>query len=621
MSKYIYSSIKLEGDDFKGYVDSVSGDTIEGVHECSKVNIFVGANNSGKSRFLRSLLKIQDPKFQSKNPNTVYFLRLVNEISIALNSLKEKGNGKGILEFITNKHGSFAEKNFAVVKFDYYDFSANFNDVRDLLRAISEGLQITHISRTRGGGIHSALSLSDDLNKFYREHKSEIDYILSFEIERSEFKRTYVPILRSLNKVDDIQVREREELNDYFKHRTKKVYSIPDEVLVFTGQSIYFDVRDMLLGNHEERRKIAEYEAFLSTELFQGRPVSLIPKVDSDVLNVKIGDDPDRAIYDLGDGIQSLIILTFQMFLIDRGLFFIEEPEINMHPGMQRKFLEVILNKDGVLAKKSHQYFFTTHSNHFLDLTLDFDDISVYKFANSKRGANKTIEQVSSGDERVLQELGVKNSSVFLTNATIWVEGITDRLYIKKFLDLYQKHSADRPVIFEDVDYSFVEYGGSNITHWSFLDRSATHPTICVDRLCAKSMLIADHDGKNKLARHSELKKTLGTRYKKLSCREIENMLSLKTLEKVIKKYPSDAGFVMPILHGKYPHKDIQIGRFIDKKLKPKNNYEGASGSLVSTKKLDFCEKAIEDMEYSEMTSLAMRLAQKIYTFILEQRN
>ena len=62
----------------------------------------------------------------------------------------------------------------------------------------------------------------------------------------------------------------------------------------------------------------------------------------------------------------------------ENAVFLIEEPEINLHPGYQRKLINIlqleIFNK--------HQYFITTHSNHLIDSCFDYDNISIYKFIN-----------------------------------------------------------------------------------------------------------------------------------------------------------------------------------------------------------------------------------------------
>ena len=43
-----------------------------------------------------------------------------------------------------------------------------------------------------------------------------------------------------------------------------------------------------------------------------------------------------------------------------------------------------------------------------------------------------------------MDSLGVRNSSVFLANSTIWIEGITDRLYLKKYMEVYQREMFNR---------------------------------------------------------------------------------------------------------------------------------------------------------------------------------
>ena len=94
-----------------------------------------------------------------------------------------------------------------------------------------------------------------------------------------------------------------------------------------------------------------------------------------------------------------------------------------MHPSMQRSFLEVLSKYD------QHQYFITSHSNHFLDMTIDFANISVFHFSKHEDSKPQHhIRPSSPRDRQILLDLGVRNSSVFITNATIWVEGKTERL-------------------------------------------------------------------------------------------------------------------------------------------------------------------------------------------------
>ena len=136
----------------------------------------------------------------------------------------------------------------------------------------------------------------------------------------------------------------------------------------------------------------------------------LIPDEEEKVLYVKIGND-ERAIYDWGDGTQQLIVILYSLYKHkdETGkLFFIEEPEMYLHPGILRKFIEAI-NSD---VFKNHQYFITTHSNIVLDTSADTNiKMSIFKFkkvSDKDDSAKKTflVEQCNNGqlDQDVCEE-------------------------------------------------------------------------------------------------------------------------------------------------------------------------------------------------------------------------
>ena len=151
--------------------------------------------------------------------------------------------------------------------------------------------------------------------------------------------------------------------------------------------------------------------------------------VDKDVVHVKEGDDEDRPIYDLGDGIQSIILLTYKVFMAEEStMFFIEEPEHFLHAGLQRTLIETFAKH------KEHMFFMTTHSNHFLDLAQERDDISIQQVSRVN-GESKVQASLDYGE--LLNELGVRASSVLLANCSIWVEGVTDKLYLRAYLNKY----------------------------------------------------------------------------------------------------------------------------------------------------------------------------------------
>jgi hypothetical protein len=306
-----------------------------------------------------------------------------------------------------------------------------------------------------------------------------------------------------------------------------------------------------------------------------------------------------------------------------------------LHLGYQRILMETFQREEF----KHFQYFITTHSNHFLDITLDSNNISVYTVEQSGSKNKKptfTITNVENADTNVLALIGVQNSSVFLSNCTIWVEGITDRIYLRKYLEIIQK---DKVVQYkEDTHFSFVEYGGNNITHWSFLDSDdPNHKNILVDRLCGKLFLITDNDSTGfkmneqlpanatkKMKRLKQLQDKLGERFYCLAVREIENLLTPNVLKKVILDYEgrngeSDSINFSKLKYDNYKYK--KIGNYIDSNVKYSNKqdltrkYSSDSGTVND--KVNFAKKAVEYInDKNDISVDAIALTEKVLLFI-----
>ncbi len=302
-----------------------------------------------------------------------------------------------------------------------------------------------------------------------------------------------------------------------------------------------------------------------------------------------------------------------------RLLVFCEEPELYLHPSLQRTLLTVLHQFP------DNQYFLTTHSNHFLDLTLDFIDVSVYTFQkgleqvqSDERNARFEIENITNEDNRSLELLGVRNSSVFLSNCTIWVEGITDRRYFRAYLTLYQDSLPTEARRFqEDLHYSFLEYGGANITHFSFLD--ATPDPIVVERLCSKLFLVTDEDNAkgDKAARHDELKEKLKERYYCLECKEVENLLPPHIIKAVVKKYEEKEPEFNEFEQEDY--KQVSLGGFIDGRVLKTTRTRKAAYAKDNTlrDKTDFCRKAVPEMKsFDDLSAEAQDIAKRLYSFI-----
>ena len=286
-----------------------------------------------------------------------------------------------------------------------------------------------------------------------------------------DVKRWYVPILRGMRPplIMASQGEEHGRNKDLYEERTRHDYfkdvtgfkSFIDRCLIFTGLSLFSSLRKRLLARTQaERKTVRDYECFLSDHFFPGQNVTLIPveEGNNDVVHIRIGDKDERPIYDLGDGMQSLIICTYPIITeTEKGsLFFLEEPDLCMHPSLQRTFLEVLKTYH---RKMGHQFFITTHSNHLLDLLEDNELVSIFSFSEiaDRAPAPTGPSQADSGsnpqqskpkpsfrirpsdldDRKTLLELGVRPSATYLANATIWVEGVSDCAYLRAYMEAF----------------------------------------------------------------------------------------------------------------------------------------------------------------------------------------
>lgn len=624
--KYPIESVFLGNEYFENF--DIPEEDGEYLSNLSKINIFIGANNSGKSRFTRTLFEKEDLGYLFRSINT-------KEINCIIEDFKKELSEYHDQKRLDNYGGIQTEFLEKIKPIKFYD--REFHLDKYLIRPLKV---LQNIGGDKDLSMSSPMSsnrgrLGNDLNQIAVKYLTKLDEIVSDNSKEFEFEKIYIPILRGLRTIgikngdfSHEDVYTRRTLKDYFQGDVKF------ESRIYTGLRLYEDTKALLLGSTKDRERIRSFESFLSKNFFNEQTINIIPRQGDDVVHVLIGDR-ERPIYELGDGIQAIIILTYPLFFNQSKEMkvFIEEPEQYLHPGFQRVFLETLIKPEF----NSFQYFITTHSNHFLDITLDIETISVYTFKGNIIDSEQKfiIENVENEDANILELLGVRNASVFLSNCTIWVEGITDRIYIRKYLEVLQKHTNGSKKFKEDTHYSFVEYGGGNITHWSFLnDSDNDHPNIAIERLCGKLFLVTDKDGaglnaggepslkaNKKYERHVELEKNLGERYYCLQSKEIENTLAPHVLENTIREYESiksNAGNLTfkAFEHNKYKNK--AIGKFIESEVNGlKRSYAAESGTIKD--KVNFAKKAVKYIEsFDDLTDDAKALTKRIYKFIQE---
>jgi hypothetical protein len=231
------------------------------------------------------------------------------------------------------------------------------------------------------------------------------------------------------------------------------------------------------------------------------------------------------------------------------------------------------------------------------------------------------INALSSPDIALLNSMGVSNSSVLLANCCIWVEGISDRIYLKRYLELLQEYGpVDRPY-FEDLHYAFLEFGGNQVVHYDFSEEG-NKKSINALKITNKLMLIHDRDH-SKDKRHAWLTKQLGDRYYSLNALETENLLSPEVLKRTLGTFKKNG--VAELAVKEFSHADYlmkPIGEFI------LNVVEGGQLKVISSpgagkqtakllNKAEFARAAILQMySWEDLSEQAQNLALKVLEFI-----
>ena len=415
--------------------------------DLSKINIFVGANNSGKSRFMRSLFYANRTKlnFSVNDESFDYF---INQTKIFKQFIKHPNRAI----YSENEVQAFRNINNYLNEIEYFvESESPFNSL------INIGKNVEKSEIPRGSYWYYC-------DKIFKEYFERIKF--NDDLFKYNFYKIYIPSLRGLVPLIPKEFLQEDNFQedfyaerikrDYFGEKSNILVDVNDFLLsddvetrnaIISGLQFYEYVKNYLLGDFEQRQIIRDYEEYLSETFFDNEKVVLIPKVKDDVLTVKIGNE-EYKIYDLGEGIHSIILITLPLFLYLKKskeintsvLVFIEEPEVGLHPKLQRKLINTLLDE----RFENFQFFFTTHSNHFIDQTMINENVSVYlfdkiNFNNEDISPKFKIKHVNSEYLDVIKKLGVMPSSALMSNCIILVEGVTDMNHFQTYLNMYQK--------------------------------------------------------------------------------------------------------------------------------------------------------------------------------------
>jgi hypothetical protein len=488
------------------------GPDVQRVAPLKKINLFIGKNNCGKSNILR-------------------FLKQHYATALKCEALKltqvDRHNGqkpaKQLMEFGLRIGGNNYE---TLLKLLENRLKENAKDVvRRVLKSktLSQGSEIAWFKYEGEGKKSLSVKMTEDIyteKVLSDQHWYEIWNLLTLQ-ESGDIKAHWIPqTLQALSPVN--LAPPNVDLIPAFREVKKGDPSKWD----LSGMGLIeklFKLQNPGFANLRDKEQFQAINRFLQTVIGNPKANLHIPH-DQECILIDM-DGKNLPLDSWGTGIHEVIIMAAAATVLQNQVLCIEEPEIHLHPLLQKQLLKY-LNE-----KTSNQYFINTHSAHILDTT----DATVFHVTLENGQSRVELAMSDTDKSRICDDLGYRASDLLQANCLIWVEGPSDRIYLNHWI-----HSKALELI-EGLHYSIMFYGGRLLSHLT-ADDPEVDEFISLRRLNRHIAIIIDSDRLRESDDINSTKKRVSGEFNNgpgfawvTEGRLIENYIKSEHLEKAVK--------------------------------------------------------------------------------------
>ena len=530
-----------------------------------KINIFIGKNNSGKSNFLRFLnLLSKHTSDHEKFPSSAYENIHRGSVNTTILTLLFTHEELGLPEKV-----HYNSEDFYITTYLPNPFKADFTLIYEQNKSISLPQLDNEVP-------------VDVLRKIQKQNASIDKEGLINQLKLN----VYHKVLDRLKGFKEVIY-----ISDFrLIQEGNKFESSNSELNGSNIISKMFEMQNPDTGKEKERNKFIKIQNIVR-ELLGIEDLTIEIPHSKDKIILSIHDGIRQSLSSFGTGIHQLIILCSALIIYNNKIICIEEPEIHLHPELQRKFL------DFLIRETENIYFITTHSNTFLNLR---NQISIYHIANNSKASQSDRVDNSENSYLLLNDLGYKASDLLQSNGIIWVEGPSDRNFINRWINLID------PKLEEGLHYVIMFYGGRLLANCSFDTAFFEHNLIPLLKINRNAFVLIDRDSKQINKTKTRINNEIGDdKCWITNGKEIENYINNEVIKKwLLNKSAYNGKAITQGLDQKFS----EIIESLDstKKIKYDLHKNGLSTEICA-----FFE--VDDLNYTDLKKRVEQLVKKIW--------